>query len=173
MTNDPRSTAHDQRPRTNDPRPTTNGPRPTTHDPRPTTDVPVNKERRHEFVWVVWTRQGKIQDNAEDDASFAGRREYTRNVDEIAPLARFGKRDERVGLEPKEANDAVHAVVDFTAEDAEEQWVPHGSGHPELMVEKKTATPRSCGEAHVTTTTITITTTTEIKQSSPSRSPSR
>ena len=35
-------------------------------------DVPVNKERRHEFVWVVWTRQGKKQENAEEDATFAG-----------------------------------------------------------------------------------------------------
>ena len=83
-------------------------------------DVPVNKECRHEFVWVVWTRLGKKQDNAEEDATFAGRRTYTWNVDEMAPLARAGKRDERVGLEPKEANDAVHAVVDLTAEDAEE-----------------------------------------------------
>ena len=38
------------------------------------------------------------------------------------------------------------AVVDSTAEDDEEQWVPHGSGHPELMVEKKAATCQSAGK---------------------------
>ena len=46
--------------------------------------MPVNKECRHEFVSVVWTRQGKKQDNAEEDATFAGRRTYTWNVDEMA-----------------------------------------------------------------------------------------
>ena len=40
-------------------------------------DVPVNKERHHEFVWVAWTRQGKKQDDAEEYATFAGRRKYT------------------------------------------------------------------------------------------------
>ena len=55
-------------------------------------DMPVNKERRHDFVWVVWTRPGKKQDNAEDDATFEGRREYTWNVDEMAPFAKFGKK---------------------------------------------------------------------------------
>ena len=35
-------------------------------------DMPVIQERRHEFVWVVWTRQGKKDDNAEDDASDVG-----------------------------------------------------------------------------------------------------
>ena len=98
------------------------------------------------YVWVVWTRQGKKQDNAEEDTTFAGRRTYTWNVDEMVPLARARKRDERVGLEPKEANDAVHAVVDFTAEDAEEQWLPHGSGHPEVNVEKEAVTSQSAAE---------------------------
>ena len=95
---------------------------------------------------MVWTRQGKNPNDAEEDATFAGRRTYTWNVDEMAPLAWFGKRNERVGLEPKEANDAVLAVVDLTAEDAEEQWIPHGSGHPEVNVEKQAATSQSAAE---------------------------
>ena len=52
----------------------------------------------------------------------------------------FGETDEHVGLEAMDANGAVHDVVDVTAESAEEQWLPHGSGHPELMVEKKAGT---------------------------------
>ena len=95
---------------------------------------------------VVWTRLRKKQDNAEEDATFAGRRTYTWNVDEMAPLARAGKRDERMGLEPKEVNDALLAVVDLTAEDAEEQWIPHGSGHPEVNVEKQAATSQSAAD---------------------------
>ena len=84
---------HDQRPTTNDPGPTTDDRRPSARDQRPTIrgqgpttrrDVSVNKERRHEFVSVVWTRPGKKQGNAEDDATFAGRRTYTLNVDEMA-----------------------------------------------------------------------------------------
>ena len=65
--------------------------------------------------------------------TFEGRRTYTWNVDEMAPLARAGKRDERVGLEPKEAKDALHAVVDLTAEEAEEQWHPNAPGHPDVV----------------------------------------
>ena len=64
----------------------------------------------------------------------------------MASLAKFGKKDERVGLEAMEAKDAVHAVVDLTAEDAEEQWLPNAPGHPELMVEKKAATSQSAAE---------------------------
>ena len=48
-------------------------------------DVPVNMERCHEFVWMVWTRQGKKHDKAEDDVFVVGRRTYTWNVDEMAP----------------------------------------------------------------------------------------
>ena len=43
-------------------------------------DVPVNKERRH--------------GDAEEKATLAGRRKYTWNVDEMVPLARFGKKDD-------------------------------------------------------------------------------
>ena len=45
---------------------------------------------------------------------------YTCNVDEMAPLDWAGQRDERVGLEPKEAKEALLVVVDLTAEDDEE-----------------------------------------------------
>ena len=44
--------------------------------------MPVDKERRHVFVWVFWTRLGKTQEDAEEHAS---RRKYTCNVDEMAP----------------------------------------------------------------------------------------
>ena len=33
-------------------------------------DMPVIQERRHEFVWLVWTRLGKKQDDAEEDATY-------------------------------------------------------------------------------------------------------
>ena len=42
-----------------------------------------------------------------------------------------------VGLEPKEAKDALHAVVDLTAEEAEEQWLPNAPGHPDVPAAKK------------------------------------
>ena len=58
-------------------------------------------------------QQGKKEDDAEEEAAFAGGRKYTWNVDEMASLAKFGKKDERVGLEAMEAKEALHAVVDL------------------------------------------------------------
>ena len=42
----------------------------------------------------------------------------------MAPLASAGKRDERVGLEPKEAKEALLVVVDLAAEGAKDEWSP-------------------------------------------------
>ena len=51
-----------------------------------------------------------------------------------------------VGRGRMEAKDALIAVVDLTAGEAEEQRLPHGSGHPEVNVEKKAATSQSAAE---------------------------
>ena len=67
------------------------------------------EECRHEFVWVVWTRPGKKQDNAEDDPTSEGRREYTWNVDEMTPFAKFGKKyDKNCDISDACCTDAGH-----------------------------------------------------------------